>query len=308
MPDEPPQNHLQQFEQTIATIFTCRSIIKYNSALTEEQRDELLADIDTASRFLQDRLIANAAIEAKTVLPQLQRAGILPSEDSEDNDDKGDNEDDEDNGEVNNKDNSLQILRALSRTYQTYLSTKQGNATDTFAARFNEVMTAINEVDRIVEKSHDVYPSRIYVEDLLHRVRGFIADVYYSFKEFVNVISKTLQESQVEIDTEELSSTQRYHQPGEESPRNIAPLVEAYQAHQQLNERKGLMANRVSDATLFLVFLEESLGSDLKKSDELTAQLNEVTKLLDDLCRLLSGYENAIAGILGNGVLKGSNS
>lgn len=305
MPDELPQNHLQQFRQAIATIFTCRSIVKYNSALTEEQRNELLTDIDTTSRFLQDRLVANAAIETKAVLSQLQRTGILSTEPSEDGDNDSDNED---NGEAENKENNLQTLRALNRTYQAYLSTKQGSATDTFATRFNEVMAAINEVDRIVERNHDVYPSHIYVEDLLHSVRGFIADLYYSFKEFVNVVSKTLQESHIEIDTEELSSTQRHRQPGEEGLRDIAPLVGAYQAHQRLNERKGLVANRVSDATLFLVFLEESLGSDLKKSDEFIAQLNEVAKLLDDLYRLLSDYENAVSRLLENGVLRDSSS
>lgn len=41
--DEAP-NHIQRFEQAIATAFACRNVIKYNSTLSEEQKNEILAD------------------------------------------------------------------------------------------------------------------------------------------------------------------------------------------------------------------------------------------------------------------------
>jgi len=296
--DETQQSHAQQFEQALATLFTCRSILKYNPALSEEQRNELIADIDTTLRFLRDRLIANASIEAKTVLPQLQQAGIISIDHLEDKDE------DEDVAKGKDEGKDIQTLRELHRIYYTYLSTKQVKGADEFAvhfnaARFNEIMSTINEVQKIMEKSRDVYPSHVYVEDLLHSVRGFIVDLYYTFMKFAQAITNVLQASDIPIDTEEVTSiSDQLPEEGKQDTRDITPLVKVYEAHQRLNERKGAVLDRVSDATLFLVVLEEHLGSDFDKRDEVIAHLVKVAKLLHDLSYLLSDYEGAVVALL----------
>src|SRR5947209_5902715 len=98
MANDEALGHAQQFEQAIATLFACHTIIKYNSTLNEEQKDDILTHLDTTLQFLQKRQIANAALEADANIPPLssQRlAGLLESSmrDDEENGDEG--EDDE---------------------------------------------------------------------------------------------------------------------------------------------------------------------------------------------------------------------
>jgi hypothetical protein len=51
----------QGLEQTMSTVFACRSVVKYNMALSAEQKDELIAEIDTSLQFLRDSLITHAS-------------------------------------------------------------------------------------------------------------------------------------------------------------------------------------------------------------------------------------------------------
>jgi hypothetical protein len=289
MSNEAQQSHAQQFEHAIATAFTCRSIIKYNSSLSEEQKNELIADLDTTLQFLCERLVANASIEAKMVLPPLQLAGLISS---------GNVKDDDDNDNEGNPSNDEHTLRGLYKIYRTYLSMKQGKGTDAFIARYNEVMSTLDEVQKIVEKSNGVYPSHVYVEDLLHRVRGFITDLYVIFTEFAFAITIVLQGNDFSVDTEEISSLQKHGLEGTnmQSIPDLAALRKMYETHLHLNERKGAIASRVGDATAFLIFLEENL--DFDKRDEITAQLNSVAKLLGDLAYLLSDYEHTVSTFL----------
>jgi hypothetical protein len=53
------EQYQKQIEQAVTTIFTCRSIIRFNTILKEEQKQELLAEIDTTLQFVQSRLIAH---------------------------------------------------------------------------------------------------------------------------------------------------------------------------------------------------------------------------------------------------------
>lgn len=276
---EPPQSHAQQFEQAIATAFTCRSIIKYGSVLSEEQKNEIIADIDTALRFLRDRLVANASIEAKTILPELQKAGILTADALKAMDDDDDEEHDK------------PALRELYRIYHAYLNMQQGNGTGVIVKRFDEAMATISEVQRIVEKSSDIYPSNI--ENLLHRVRGFIADISCLFLEFAHAITNALQGNDIYIDTEELSSMHRLEDDDKHKAYNLEPLISVYETHQGLNKKKGTVSSRVAEATAFLMFLEENFGVDIAKRDEILSQLHTVTKLLNDLSLLLSDYESS---------------
>jgi hypothetical protein len=288
MPNDTPRSHAQQFEHAIATAFTCRSIIKYNSSLSEEQKSELIADLDTTLKFLRERLIANSSIETEMVLSPLSLAGLIPSENLQDEDDGADN--------VDNKPGDEPILRGLYKVYTLYLNAKQGTGADEFTARYTEAMSIIDEVQKIIEKSHDIYPT--YIEDLLHSVRGFITDLYVIFIEFSHAITLVLQRSDIYVDTEEVSSLQKQEAESADKAGNPASLKKIYETHQQLNEKKGALASRVGEATAFLIFLEESLGSNLKKRDEVTSQLKNASILLNDLAYLLADYEKVTSALL----------
>src|SRR5690348_3556700 len=88
MSNDESLKHTQQFEQAIATTFACRSIIKYNSTLSEGQKNELLADLDTTLQFLRDRLIAHASIETNLLNAgqPLQQLEDLPGASGEEHD------------------------------------------------------------------------------------------------------------------------------------------------------------------------------------------------------------------------------
>ena len=291
MPDEPQQSHAQQFERAIATAFTCRSVIKYNSSLSEEQKNELLADIDRTVSFLKDRLIANASIEAKTVLPPLQLAGIFSSEQQLDY-----SKDEEDESKALQKD---ETFRRLHKLYHIYLHREHGKSTTIFVARYNQIIATINEIQRIVDGSRNLYTNSMHVENLLEGIRGFVTDLYMIFVEFAVAITTVLQGKDFIIDTEEHASAQTT--PKEQQTGriiDIAPLTHVYEAHQHLNKVKGTVASRAGDATAFLIFLEENLGVGLDRHDEITIQLRKVARLLGDLSYLLSDYEQAAVALL----------
>ena len=289
MPDEPLQSHAQQFERAIATAFTCRSVIKYNSSLSEEQKNELLADIDRTVSFLKDRLIANASIEAKTVISPLQFAGIFSREQQQN---EGEDADEEKRGHRD------ETFRRLYKIYHTYLHREHGKSTTVFVARYNEVIATINEIQKIVDRSRDIYTSSMHVGDLLERIRGFATDLYMIFAEFAVAISTVLQGKDFIIDTEEHATASTPEEQQEKGILDIAPLAHVYETHQHLNKATGTIASRTGDATAFLIFLEEKLGASLDRRDEITTQLRKVTRLLGDLSYLLSDYEQATAALL----------
>lgn len=278
MTNRAQRSHAQQFEQAIATTFTCRSVVKYNSSLSEEQKNELIADLDATLEFLCERLIANSSIEAKLKLPPLQLAGLVPPgqlKDSEPVDER--------------------TLRGLYKVYHTFLGVQQHKGAGGFTARYNEAMSTMNEIQKIVENSHDIYP--LSIEDLLQRVRGFITDLYVIFTGFTHAITTILQGNDFYLDTEEVFSMQKQDTESA-SKEQLVSLKKIYEMHQQLNEKKGTIASRAGDATAFLIFLEESLGSDFEKHDVVKTQLNNVAKLLNDLSYLLSDYENIASSLV----------
>ncbi|GER88800.1 hypothetical protein KDW_29620 [Dictyobacter vulcani] len=57
----------QQSEQIIATIFTCRSIVRYNLTLNEPQKNDLLHDIDAALELLRSQLIIRGTTAEKNI-------------------------------------------------------------------------------------------------------------------------------------------------------------------------------------------------------------------------------------------------
>src|SRR5437667_9938000 len=64
----------QTIEHAITTMYTCRSILKYNATITSDQKEELLADIDASLRLLQESLTNSpAATMPPTTQPSVPR-------------------------------------------------------------------------------------------------------------------------------------------------------------------------------------------------------------------------------------------
>jgi hypothetical protein len=277
MPDQTQPD--QQFEDSMATIFTCRSVVKYNSRLNEEQKKELIADIDAALRFLRSR--ANELVPAASLSPPLPQAETqAPFREAQ-----ADHSTDE------------QKLQALYHMYHAYLGLQQNNL-GTFMTRFNDVMSTMGELQNLLAQRHDSYVS---AEPPIERVSGFITDLYYIFVEFIRTLSQVLEANDVHLDTEEVVAMQERSlaydmQTG--ALCNITPLLKVFEAHQLLNARKGPVSGRVDATTAFLEFLEESLTADYGKRDEIIAQLNSTAALLKDLSQLLAGYELALSALV----------
>lgn len=287
MSDEAQDNHAQQFERAIATAFTCRSIIKYNSTLSETQINELLANIDETVHFLQQRLTANNVIETNFLFSQPQQfgsfsVGTTPGSNVENDDHTG----------------MKQKFDSLYKLYHYYFDVRPGHGTDAFITRFNDVMSTIDQVQLLVEKHTDPFSRTPLVEDHLHKVRGYIADMYTVFTEFARATSNALQGQNIYNDTEKQASLQQSE--GEETPgiHDMAPLIKVYKTHQQLNEIMETVASRISDATAFLIFLQDQLSDTLNKRDEVIRQLNNVATLLNELSCRLADYENVVSALL----------
>ena len=281
-------HHIQQFELLMATVFTCRSIVKYNLTLGEEQKKELLADIDTSLEVVRSYLLTNPS---KTVPLSSQPADpspvLSPVEDAAPN------------GNASN-DNEQPMLQALYKMYHAYMSINKNNNLVTFVSRFNNVMATIQEIQRMAEHGYlanSFYARSSSIDEPLNIVKAFIADIYYAFMEFMRVLSETLQKNNVQLDTEKLSSLQGKQAVDEELPSqcNLASLLGVYEAHQQLSQKRGVAAARIVDATAFLEFLKEGLGTNVNQHDEILSQLNSVIRLLHDVSGLVTDYEKAAA-------------
>jgi hypothetical protein len=288
MSDEALDRHAQQFEHAIATAFACRNIVKYNSTLNETQQNELLTDIDKTVGFLQERLTANKAIETHTLLAQFRQGGLFAEHtlleatpDSED-----------DYNRMKEK------FDALYRMYHFYFDALPGHGTGAFFARFNEVMSTIDQVQRMIEHTADAYFKPSSVEDYLHKVRGYVADMYTVFNEFARALSNALQGLDIYVDTEKQASLQPLQGEEKHDSRAITPLINVYEIHRQLNEIIGTVNSRTSEATAFLIFLQDQLSETMSKRDEIVAQINNVAKLLNDLTCRLADYENIASALL----------
>lgn len=276
MLDEPHQGHLSQLEHAITTVLACLSMVKYNAALGEEQRKELINDIEGTLQFLRKGLFANTAIEA-SYDPEIQR-------------------------------NDQRTLQALYKIYHAYVNKEQGNIVEELVVRFNEIISIIDTVQNVVEQrrqgleAYNVSHQKP-VEDSLHRVKGFIADLYYMFMELMRALAEALQVSKAHIDTEEVSSLRKQlaESTGEYSVRDmpqLAPLINVYEMHRRFSAQKGALARQVSEAIAFLEFLEECVGRNFNKRYEIVTQITKLVKLLSDIAHLLSSYESATATIL----------
>ncbi|GHO83365.1 hypothetical protein [Dictyobacter formicarum] len=292
-----------QFEHIIATIFTCRSVVKYNLTLSENQKSELLDDIDTALEVLRTQLITTTSPELeKVTVPRSQNKGMLVSVTGSE-------------PAIQKKESTGidQTLQALYRMYHIYLDTQQTTNINTFVTRFNDIMTILNDLQRLIEANYSSYETFVYQispDDPLQRIRVFIADLYYIFMEFVRLLSEVLQQNNVHLDTDKLTSMQgdpdikllsSYRDDFEEEHTgahyDFTSLAHVYASHQQLDKIKHL-SNQVADSTAFLEFLKENIGTGTHKRDEIAAKITLAVQLLADMQGLLLEYGHAASFLL----------
>ena len=297
MPDKASQSRIAQLEHAVTTVLACLSMIKYNAVLGEEQKKELVGDIDTTLQFLRDSLIAEITPEKSTANAQSSAQGSPLFDDIQFQD------------EIAKK--HQQTIQALYRVYHMYLTTEQGNTLGSFVVRFHEIMMTIDDIQSIFESNQDGYEladalaRHVSAEDHLHRVRGFIADLYYVFMEFVRALARVLQVSDAHIDTEEISLTQKniaenveeYTAKALDAPAE-AHLVSIYEMHRQVQATQSTLARRISDSQAFLAFLHERLAKDRKEREEILVQLHAIGGLLNELSQLLAGYGQAVSTLL----------
>ncbi len=302
--DEPP-NHTQRFEQAIATAFACRTIIKYNSTLGEEQKNEMLADLDSTLQFLRERLIANAAIESNSVIPPLKLAELLAASVEDDEEGEEANEmvgmDDVDVAGQEARELSGPLMHNLYKLYHVYLNTQPGKGMDALETRYKIVMNILDDVEAVIRLQRDTSPGED-TENLIYRVRGFITALYSMFHEFAAVLAELLEGKDIMAGTDELTPLQKFaageiHQ-SQYMLRDITPLMRVYGAHLQLRQRRGSLANLVNDATAFFIYMEEQLGGGLSKRQEIVERLRSVAELFHDLSSLLFEYEQAFSATL----------
>ena len=284
MSNEFQPDSTQRLEQIISTIFACRSVIKYNSVLSGEQKNELIADIDTSLRSLRTGFTRDASAQTIQPSPQFQQAGRMMSVPMVE--------------KTHNDKQAHAALQELYRIYHAYIDTRQSNNISTFVVRFDTVISALNEVQCLLNNCQNAFVSP--TEDLLHSIRTFIADLYYMFMELVRTLSKVLEGNDVHIDTEKLSSPdQRHLTSAEIVNQSVASLSDTFLEHQRLNKMKGTLSRRVSDSKAFLIFMRESLDENSHKRNEILAHLSNVALLLEDLVCVISSYEHAVGLLLG---------
>lgn len=301
--DEAP-NHAQRFEQAIATTFACRSIIKYNSTLSEEQKNEMLADLDSTLQFLRERLVANTAIESNSVIPPLQLAELLAA--SADDDDEED--EDEESVTIGANAQTRQdmqefpepLMHNLYKLYYTYLTTSPGKGINALEERYKIAMSILDDVEAAMRLQRDTSAGEGN-EAPIYRVRGFISALYSMFHEFAAVLAELLEGKNIMAETDELTALQKFAARDSHHPymlRDVTPLMRVYGAHLQLEQSKGSLATLINDATAFFIFLEEKLAVDFARRQEIRERLRSVAELFHDISFLLIEYERAFAATL----------
>ncbi|RAQ95673.1 hypothetical protein [Thermogemmatispora tikiterensis] len=259
------------FERAITTLCNCRSLIRHHPDLAAIQREQLLSDIDQTLELLQG-CAARAAQEA------LFSAGPVPQRPSPEQ----------------------STLRALYQLYQEHINSSQAS-TQVLSARFNETLTTLKEIQDLIQECDDLdlAGDRQQLSIALQRVGAFTADLYCLFMEFRRSLAAILDEQSSYIHTEELSSLQRLRPAASErqsTPALRPPHVR--EDHRRLDEQRQVLTSRLTDATAFLIMLEEGLRSDLKRRNEIISHLHSIGQLLRDMAGLLAGYEETLRAIL----------
>src|SRR5262249_9776513 len=136
--------------------------------------------------------------------------------------------------------------------------------------------------------NHSACP--IAVENLLQEVKVFISDLYATFKDFIGTLSSILQQNNVHLNTEELSSLPELRSDRIRSIQlqrirgHMVSRHDMQEACQQLQRRRLHVEPQINESIAFLEFLKEVLCV----SDAKVCQLGEILVQTDTISRLLS--------------------
>ncbi|BCL81081.1 hypothetical protein ccbrp13_35460 [Ktedonobacteria bacterium brp13] len=336
MPQDGPVPHLNRVEQVIETIFTCRTVVKYDLQLGEEHKNRLLKDIDSALDVLRAQIILPSipVSEDELVPPYTPNKISLVSyssgelrekrekrvPDARDTSSSANSRNTQPSGE---NDSSLkhddanaagaQMLQALYRMYHTYVDSQQGPNITTFVARFNEVMATIGDIQQsfiqpqrygsyaeVAHQPHQSYQSGGR-EEPFEQLRTFVADLYYIFMDFVRVLSETLQQNNVHLDTEKLFSMQAETHSSQFVGARIDGIYQLYESYHHYVALKEDMLHRITAATAFLEFLKQRVNMPAHKLNDVHMQIDKVIALLGEMDQLLGEYEKMLSLLLFRG-------
>jgi hypothetical protein len=265
----------QLVQRVIDTTITCRTIVKYSSTLSEEQKEEVLREIESTLGLLEKHQEEGLLLADEPLLPTWQQpAG------------RGDDEDEPAGPPVQH----------LYRLYQSYFNKKPGRGMAALQTRYATVMVALDRVQELMGREGTAVEPEM--EQQLGRARGFVTALYSIFREFALVLSHIMDGKALDVDTEALNLLPESASMLRQRLRDITPLIEVYGKHLHVQERRGVLATCAREASAFLVFLEENLSQTCVRRKEISAQLRVLAGLLNELTDLLSDYEQAVGTII----------
>ena len=303
MHDDEYKHRVQQLEQVIITVFACRSVIKYNLSVDEKQQEKILQDIDASLEVLRTCGLADRL----PVQPHLADAPFSQSEGA---------------SSVRAYDDTLgadrsahETLRALYHMYHAFIDLNGQTNIQSFVTRFKDVISVIEEVQRLCEQrlsvARDRYASTVVldsslasmsVEKLLQKVKVFICDLYYIFMDFIRALSTALQQNDVHLNTDKVAVLPGGR--GSEKIRRIQlerlqeyTLQDVQDVCQQLQRRRLQVEPQIDEATAFLEFLKEiwrEPDAKVYQLSEILVQTDAVSRLLVELLHIVADYEKII--------------
>lgn len=296
MPEE-ALNHTRAVQQAISTTVTCKTLIKYNSNLSNEQKEEILSEIETTLTFLGKRLEIEVSHEVDSLLAPEELGDLLITSTGVEGAVNGARL--EAQQSLTHSDEHEISLHHLHQLYRAYLSDEPGKGIADLEARYKTVMGSLDQLQAMTELRHDATASDLTIDGLLSRVRGFMTALYCMFREFAALFAKAVEGQSIDIDTEAMVLLQEYpHEAAQELMRDITPLMRVYNKQHQLQQYRGSLHENARDTTAFLIFLQESLEQTFSRRQEIVAQIKSTASLLNELIALLTDYELAVMHIM----------
>jgi hypothetical protein len=275
----------QLFQQVIDTTITCRTIVKYSSTLSEEQKEEVLREIEATLDLLEKQREQGSPLADQTVLPASQKP-----------DQRSASRIDEEEAFFPDQESAGPSVQHLYRLYQSYFNSKPGRGMAALETRYRTVMRALDQIQELAgQQGTPAFPE---LEQQLGRARGFVTALYTIFREFALMLSNIMDGRAIDVDTETLDLLPEPASVSRQCLVDMTPLMEIYGKHLRVQERRGTLVTCAREASAFLVFLEENLGQSFARRTEIAAQLKVLAGLLNELTDLLSDYEQAIGTII----------